>query len=201
MARRVVRRAKPGEGTIIRKTGKRKSGGDGLHMEVNIDLSYDFNAVKAIDHISTAVAEHNRESLKAGQHPTGGAMRPLSKKSLDENRYGQFRHGGVTFFNNSGESLDHFFLGPIKGSSMKASRWLKPVTVGAKGSPGEYDFMINRWLAQGIDLQGVTGKVAEVIQKATDEFLAGAIGPADQIKTPENEDRAQYFIKDKQKLT
>ncbi len=194
MARKRTPRSKPGQGTILKKSRARRSKGRVVKdsftvtLEVTESLVYDVNASKLIAHVSFRLAEHHRDSILAGRHPSGGKLHGLSARTLD----GTFddRGGGKTFFNNTGDSARNWWLGPVIGGSVKARRLLKPVIM--SDGPGRWDFMINAWLRRGIDLQSIRGTAARVIAKATDEYLDLAFGRT--LGTPLNPDLTEGHL-------
>lgn len=70
---------------------------------------------------------------------------------------------------------------PIRGGAISARTMLKPW-----GGDGRR-YMINRELERGVDYQSIDGEAAEVIAKATDEWL-GMISVADGVATPKRAD-------------
>ncbi len=197
MARRRTPRASPGRGTILRKSRSRRAGGAdvrnswGITFEVNRDLVYDIDATKLVEHVSQRLAEHHRDSILKGRHPSGGSLRKLETRSLD----GTFgtRGSGRTFFHNSGESAKSWLLGEISGGSITAKRFLKPVIMA--DTPGKFDWVINAWLDRGIDLQSVKGQAAVVIQKAVDEYVSAGFGSS--LFTPTKQERSGGFLRNK----
>ena len=181
----------PGQGTILRRSKRRKKGGKRLRNSMSVtftvidDLVYDLNAVKLIEFVSMKLAEHHRDSTLKGQHPSGKPAAPLDADSLN-GKYGPREGTGGTFFHNTGNSARAWLLGDITGTSVRAKRILKPNIISHDGQ--NRDWLVNAWLKRGIDLQSIEGKAASVIGAAVDEYIEGNLGST--LTAPPTESRA-----------
>lgn len=141
-------------------------------FEVLDDLVYDIDARKLIELVQLRLGEHHRDSVLRGLHPSGRTMVALDPDSLDTDRYGH--RSGRTFFYRSGKSARNWWLGPVTGTSIKASAVLKPQVIGGDGA--RIDWVVSAWLRRNIDLQSVRGAAAGAIGRAVDEMLRAAVG-------------------------
>ena len=171
-------KAPPGAAILLDKFQRRKKGvpiPNAIQAEfvVRDSLAFDLDCRKLIEHITIRLATHYRNSLLLGQRADGAGPLPgLSEKTLAINAsHGESRVGD--FGAKSGWMADNWLLGKIRGSTVKASRIIKP-----NGSDGR-SIQINRWLATAkvpVDLQSVDGRAARVIQEALQEWTNASFG-------------------------
>lgn len=163
-------------------------------MKVTFDvissLAYDVNAMKLVEAVSIALAEHHRDSIKSGKHPSGGPLPKLDADSVDGSFGPRVKN---TWFMRSGKTVEKWWLGKLTGTSTKAGRLLKtptPITEHGKRIP----WIINAWLRRRvpIDLQSIDGASATVIQKTVDKWLKDAVG--DGVSTAKEINRGQTTL-------
>ncbi len=141
-------------------------------FRVETDLAYDLDARKVVEHISIALATHYQNSLLVGQRADGSGPLPgLSDRTVATAiEQGTARVGG--FGLKSGWMARNWTLGKIRGTSLRATRQVKP-----NGGNGR-NFMINQWLDRPnpVDLQSTIGAAAFVIQRGLAGYVEGAHG-------------------------
>ena len=134
---RAPRRPKPGPaaGVIWEKSrakrASRKQGGGSLsnafrvQLEIGREMAYDLDQRKVVEFVTVGMAEFFRKQLRLGLRPDAGRL-PDAKSSKATRIKPQV---GM----HSGYMADHWWLGSIRGGSLKAVRDVKPY--GGDGGP------------------------------------------------------------------
>lgn len=168
----------PGEVIILDRTRRKSKRGRRLKNAVSVELranaqfAVDLDVRKLLWLVRLRLAEHFSGQLLSGQTASGkGRLPPLNNKNAGRTR-------GV----DTGEMARKWLMLPIRGGPLAARTTLKPW-----GGDGRR-FMLNRELERGVDYQSLDGKAAEVIRKATDEWLKMAVGAGDGVATPKRAD-------------
>ncbi len=171
-------KAPPGAAILLDKFQRRKKGvpiPNSIQAEfvVRDSLAFDLDCRKLIEHITIRLATHYQNSLLLGKRADGGGDLPhLAEGTKAINlSHGESRIG--EFGAKSGFMATNWILGKIRGSTVKASRIIKP-----NGADGR-SHQINRWLTRPggpVDLQSVDGRAARVIQEALQEYTNAAFG-------------------------
>lgn len=174
-------------GVILSKDRARKAskkqGGQQLrgawHLEFKVmrELAYDLDMRRIIDHVTVAIMEHYRASLRKGITPGG---RPLPRtKQRTQQEFG----GGTVYGLRSGYMADHWWRGKIRGGPFRCFVLVKPF--GGQGgptpehaAPGGRAFMIRNALRRKppVDFQSVRGPARAVIQRAFDRAVSEGFG-------------------------
>lgn len=190
----------PGSGLIWSRERARKAsraaGGGKLRngwqqtLTYERDFAFDIDMRRIVAFVSIGMARFFRDQLERGERPSGfGPLPDVKKRSDPENRkhleaepvleYARARpHVGY----RTGYMADHWWLGPIGGTTHRASRTLKPyggmggAPVAGKREALGRDFLINILLDRGIDFQSVKGKAAGVLGKLFNEAVRRSVG-------------------------
>lgn len=167
----------------LRRKGSNRRGTWGATLTVDNPIGFDLNVMALLELQSILLADHWRDSWQSNKHPKGVPMESLAP--LDEDtKDGSYGPRKGSFFNQTGKSADHVWLGSIRGSTIKASRLIKP----GMENP-EHEWLFSAWHNRNIDITSVRGKAAEVLEDAAAYFMRNAIGG--NVGTKENPSRTE----------
>lgn len=174
------------------KKASRKRGGEVARNAWNISLTtesdfvYDLNMQALVVRCSVALAHHYRRSLLAGKRPDGRGMQKRVNRRTKKLGPRVSNVVGA----RTGYMAKHWYLGQVNGSTLRASRLVKPY--GGDGGQGPRipranekltrEFVLKQLLAKGVDFQSGRGVAAKIAKEVLADFVRGAVGG--RVRTP-----------------
>ncbi len=184
------RRTGPGKGVIWSKRRARRvnkvasQSAWALTLSVKRDLAYDLDMRGAVAHVAQGMAEFFRDQLKRGEKPGGGRQDTVEPetKAIDARQGDQM---GL----RSSYMAEHWWQGRLRGTAIKATRFVKPYGGRAGPKPSkrsglERDQLLNVLLKRGIDFQGVGGKAEKRARKLFGEWMRTTTGEKPGVAKP-----------------